>query len=382
MAPGGRPEPGSGRFTRISELGRTISFCLFALLGLFVSWKSLPLTPALQDFGSFVESGRAIAAGLNPYGVYPLTYRATYGTTVVAAPNLNPPISLIAFQLLAFVDPLLAFRGWYVASALIFVATVILLERAYPEPFPPFRAAWAFAMAGFWDTMHMGQIYAPLGLLATGAWLLLRQQRYRLAGILIGLLVAVKPNLALWPVLLFTGGFGVTTAWAVLTGIVLSTVPALTLGPRVYVEWWQAVEHDTAIAVPPNGSLAGLTAQLGAPWFGMTLAAVLVVASVVWIWQTRPPALYITALALLLSLLAAPVSWTGYTILLLPIFFERPWRKLLSIAAVLLILPVSSLGLLATLLAVIRQDRTMTVSRPLANCLESQERVITAAYER
>jgi hypothetical protein len=183
-----------GRSARFASYWRLAAFCVLASWAAFVLVKSLPLDGQLRDFGSFVAPGHAAAAGLDPYGVYPLTYRTTYGNVTVEAPNLNPPISVLVFEAVSSVDPVSAFRGWYVISLILYVITVGMLVREYPGRFPPIHVAWAFGFAGFWGTLHWGQIYAPLALITTGAWLLLRRRHYAPAGLLIGALVAIKPN--------------------------------------------------------------------------------------------------------------------------------------------------------------------------------------------
>jgi|GEM_PF-2326455 hypothetical protein len=81
----------------------------FALLVFCLLWFGLlPHLPAgsLHDFGSFVASGRAARSGSNPYGVHELTYRTPDGPAV----NLNPPISVLLFQVLAPLDPFTTYR--------------------------------------------------------------------------------------------------------------------------------------------------------------------------------------------------------------------------------------------------------------------------------
>jgi hypothetical protein len=49
---------------------------------------------------------------------------------------------------------------------------------------------------------------------------------------------------------------------------------------------------------------------------------------------------YISALGIIASLLASPISWTGYTILLLPIFFSlKKWTIPVIVAAAILTIP-------------------------------------------
>ena len=49
---------------------------------------------------------------------------------------------------------------------------------------------------------------------------------------------------------------------------------------------------------------------------------------------------YVSALGIIASLLASPISWTGYTILLLPIFFSlKKWTVPAMVSAAILTVP-------------------------------------------
>jgi len=134
--------------------------------------------PVLWDLGSFIASAEAAKQGQNPYGIYPLTYHVVLPGFDVWNPNLNPPISALLFQPLTWAEPHTIFRIWYVTNVVLHAATVILLVRKYGREVPPLVfALWAFALAGFWDALALGQIYQPLTLAATLAWLLLQQSR-------------------------------------------------------------------------------------------------------------------------------------------------------------------------------------------------------------
>jgi hypothetical protein len=99
-------------------LGRAQAFLLLQgaaitlLIFQGVRWSLRP-DKGLLDFGSFIASGDAANKGLNPYGVYDLTFRV--GT--VPAPNLNPPISVYPFQFAAHFDPSAAYHVWYAPAS-------------------------------------------------------------------------------------------------------------------------------------------------------------------------------------------------------------------------------------------------------------------------
>ena len=129
----------------------------------------------LGDFGSFYASGLAASQGRDPFDVYPLTMDASLGRGHGAAVNLNAPFSVVLFQVMTVFDPESARLGWFVATLAACGLMVVLLVRANPTNRGPLHFIWPFAMAGFWETINLGQVYAFLALLTTGAWLLLER---------------------------------------------------------------------------------------------------------------------------------------------------------------------------------------------------------------
>ena len=322
----------SGVLRAILLLG--LAGCLIYLDLRNVAW-SLPRDRALKDFGSFVASGRLAADGLNPYGSHPLVFHS-FGRD---APNLNPPISVLVFHLLGPVDPSAAFRAWYFISLGLYLLLVVVLCRAYPQQATPLRVAWALSLAGLWHVLELGQIYMPLWLAVTGAWLCLRRRRALAAGILIGLLVAVKPNFFVWPALLVLAGYWAVAASAYATAGAVSLVPLAVYGPEVYRHWFQSIPTE-ANELASNASLAAVTARMGVPWLGVLASVVLLSALAVWAWRCRPPVLRLSGLALLGALLASPVTWVGYTLVLLPVLFGCTWTRLARAGAILLVFPI------------------------------------------
>ncbi len=323
---------------------------LLALLALMVIRSGFAETlpgDRLLDFGSFVASGQAARDGLNPYGIYPpLTWHVVVPGFETWNQNLNPPISVLLFQLFSLAEPHTMFRLWYVITGVLYSAVIVLLVRRYDREVPPLVfTLWAFALAGFWDALALGQVYEPLVLATVVAWLLLEKNRTNWAGVLIGLVVAVKPNFAVWPALLLLSGYVRPAIIGGVTAAVVSAIPALVFGVQVYQQWFSLLASDSGrAAFLTNASLNGLATRTGLHVFGSALAAGLVCASALWAWRQQRDVTDLSAIALLVALLAAPVAWVHYTLFLLPVICAN-WRAPgMKLVALLLIVPVTFIG--------------------------------------
>ena len=312
------------------------------LLVLLIVWSARWAVPSgeLRDYGSFIASGRAAAQGLNPYGIYPLTFHVVLPGFDVWNPNLNPPISVPVFAQFDRVDAHTGFRVWWLLSLSCYCAAVLLLARRYARR-TPLMVAWALALAGFWDTLALGQIYLPLLLAAVAAWILLDRGRMIAAGILIGVVVAVKPNFGVWPMLLLLAGHWRAPLAAVVTALSISVVPLLTHGFEIYAQWISLVLSDRGrAAFLTNASLVGLMSRAGLPSLGIVLSGLLLL----WLARRarawRPDPLHASALGIAGGILASPIAWVHYTLFLMPVFFVWPLAGPLRIAAALMIVPV------------------------------------------
>jgi hypothetical protein len=293
----------------------------------------------LRDYGSFIAAGKAASRGDNPYGVYEDTYETTYNGAQIDLPNLNPPISLYAFEGLSKVDPGLG-KGTIVAlSAGLYAAVIVMLLRRYPEKRTPLVLIWAVSLAGFWHTLELGQVYIPLLAAMTGAWLL-QDRRPLLAGVLLGVVIAIKPNFALLPLLLFIAGDRRLSLSSLATAAGLSAVPLLLDGPSVYRQWQEASRAFAGLEMPGNSSLVAIFARAGVSELGYAASALLVIAMAAFAYRVRPSTEQLFAAGLVGALLLGPITWSGYTLFVLPVLIARPWQRWEPAAAALLAVPV------------------------------------------
>jgi hypothetical protein len=340
----------------LPRLGRGTSLVIggaLAILALVEARIAWPTGADLQDFGAFLGAGRALRAGLNPYGVLPTTPRVLVAGQLVPWPNANPPTLLPLLVLAAPADPLGAMRAWYLVSLAVYGVFLVVLLRAYPTRRTLLGLTWLVALFPLWESEARGQIYVALALITAVAWLALRRGHQRRAGVLIGVLTALKPNLAVWPATLLLAGYLAPALVAALVALALAALPLALYGPTIYVEWLGSITTNHGVSLVSDGSVFGLAALLGhQEWtlpLGLVLSLLLLTALALWARAARPDAIDLSARALVVALLVGPITWHGYALLLLPIYLSRRWTRATLASAALTMLPPTVLPALAML---------------------------------
>jgi alpha-1,2-mannosyltransferase len=334
---------------QLMEKASFITACLFFIAVIMINF--LPFLDGkndLMDFGSFYASGIKSKNGENPYDpnseyIFEINFsRVGAGGKMM---NLNPPISIVIFEYLSQVDPQRALIIWQITSAVLYTGSVFLLASSYRQNMTPTKFIWAFTLAGFWHTLVLGQIYVLLLLFTVLGWIFLQRGKYTLAGIAIGLVIAIKPNFVLWPIFLLVSGYFVTALISLISSLVVSLIPILIYGTRIYAQWLEAssLRFETLI-MPGNNSILGLTGRFHSITLGVILSIIIVIALLVMsklrLSENLDHPDYVSALGIIASLLASPISWTGYTILLLPSFLSlKKWTIPVIISAAILMIP-------------------------------------------
>ena len=334
---------------QLKEQASVVMACLFFIV--IITINILPFLDGkndLMDFGSFYASGLKIQNGENPYDpnseyIFEINFsRVGAGGKMM---NLNPPISVIIFEFMSRFDPHQSLIIWQVTSAILYAWIIFLLATTYKQNIRPAIFLWAFTLAGFWHTLVLGQIYILLLLFTVLGWIFLQRGKYIPAGIAIGLVVAIKPNFILWPIFLLFSGYYVTFSLSVLSGLIVSLIPVIFYGTRIYAQWLEASAlHPETMIMPGNNSILGLTARFDSISTGIVISVILVLILLVLskrkIHNDMEKSEHISALGIIASLLASPISWTGYTILLLPIFFSlKKWTVPAMVSAAILSIP-------------------------------------------
>lgn len=287
----------------------------------------------LMDFGSFIAAGQLSLLEINPYiDKSPLIFSVTFSNINHSgvAPNLNPPISVLIFEQLSFFSPLVTTQIWRGLSSLFYIFAFIIFLKNRDSTNPVFlsRALWMFGLAGFWHTIELGQIYTLLLLLSVGIFTYTKKKLSFPAGLLLGLLIAVKPNFIFWAMALLAAGYIKIFIIAGLTALIVSLIPIYVYGIKIYEQWFEASKIFTQnlLVFPGNNSFQGLTARFDAAATGIFLSVILVAIFLFIIKKQKPAIQTIHTLSIIISLLISPIAWTGYTILLLPYFMSlKKW---------------------------------------------------------
>jgi Glycosyltransferase family 87 len=309
-----------------------------------ITWIQSALDQLL-DFGSFIAAGQEAASGHNPYtedSLLVYLIESENNAQPLPSPNLNPPLSILFFIPLSKLDPITAVSGWRIATALLFGMGVLILANSYPTSTNLTRIAWALSLAGFWHMIALGQIYAPLLILAIGVWIFTERGDHKLAGLALGAIIAIKPNFVFWLVLLGVTGYTAAALTAAIVALALSILPALIFGVEVYKQWLTALFNypSRGLSIAGNTSFQSLTARFGSALPGTLISLLFIAGSLYFAHQHKFSLNRINTLGLVGSLLISPFSWVGYTILTLPIFFARSrWSWPYKLSAALLSFP-------------------------------------------
>lgn len=340
------------RFTRKHLI--FLGYCLFIVylfISYFVNLFSLSnLSEIISDYGSFIASGLLSNSGTNPYSIdNPFINYVSFPSIGVQgiAPNLNPPISVLLFEFLAKFNIEDSIHIWRILMGVLFLISVIILELKYPAKAQTriLRVFWALSLAGFWHMIRIGQIYGFVSLFSVLAWVLIREKKYILAGIFLGLLIAIKPNFVFWALILLIVGNWRLFLYAGITAVCISLIPIFTHGIEIYYQWIEATSLYTPdlLAFPGNNSISGLLVRFGLTHISVLENLIFVAFIIIFIKIAKPGLEIINGLGLISSLLISPIAWTGYTILILPVFYMSKWKWPHYTAALIFSIPFAVL---------------------------------------
>jgi hypothetical protein len=296
---------------------------------------------------------------------------------------MNPPISLLVFQQISWVDPNALAIIWYVLSIVMLGIALFILFRVYQRTATVPILTWIFALGGVWDTLYQGQIYPPLLLAQAGAIAIMNRHPV-IAGLFTGFIVAVKPNFALWPLAMFLIGRRAFGLSAFFSAIALSVLPALVYGPGVYLSWLHGANNIGLISYPSNASLWRVAFGHNQPALLFVFFLLIILLLVIWVYRSHPDERRLGEATTIVCILLSPIAWPAYAIFALPSFINGrfDWKRIT--AALLLLNPadtpwMSINGLICTLALLILLWSVIT--EPVAITSESIPTSKNLAYQ-
>lgn len=291
------------------------------------------------DFDSFRQSAVAMWNGADIYDA---------GARLV---NLNPPIWTVLLAPFALMEPLDAYRLFVLVMLLTTVGYLAWMAEELR-----LRAGWAVVGAGMLiisspllATFALGQMYPVLALGLVAAWTADRQGSFLASGVALGVVLALKPSLAplvLWPLFRrrweMLGATIVSGAAATLAGVVV-------LGPRATLEYVGVIRRVELEAFWDNASLPSAALRLFTeneftqplatwPWMlpvSYVVGVGLVLFTAFWVRDGSEGGLWAMVAA---SLLASPIAWHNYLVLLGPGILLLLTRHRVPLALLLLAL--------------------------------------------
>jgi alpha-1,2-mannosyltransferase/arabinofuranan 3-O-arabinosyltransferase len=281
------------------------------------------------DFDSFWLSARAFLGGGDIYDA---------GARLV---NLNPPVWTVLISPLGLLEAIDAYRLFVVVSILL-----VLGYLAWTAEELRLRPVWAVVGAGLLllsspllSTLALGQVYPVLALGLVAAWISDRRDHQRLSGASLGLVVALKPSLApvlLWP--LVRRRWGAFLA-ACVSGLAATLVGLVVAGPSATFRYVRILNEGFASAYWDNASIPAAATRFFTehrfgenvatlPWMvyvGYAVGIGVVALTAVRIRGGGDAGLWALVAA---SLLASPIAWHNYLVLLAPgvlLLLARGW---------------------------------------------------------
>ena len=312
-----------GAFLALAAAAVAVAAWLFVRSGsfTFTRFVSTEITSHL-DFDTFWRSAVAFREGADIYAT-----GATY-------PNLNPPLFTVLLAPLGFLDVFAGYRVMALLSVVLMVGCLVVVAREAGASAGDAAvvAAAVLVSSPFVATIGLGQIYVVLTAGLTLYWLAVRRGWTRVEPVVLGVVIALKPSLALLLLLPLVRRRRRTALVAAVVAAVVSGTAFLLVGHSALRTWLGLVLGKPLETYFDNASLPATVVRLftvndwgaplvvlpGAVVIGYALAAVVVAVTLVRV-GTVPGAdasgIWAVTAA---SLLASPLTWNNYLLLLVP----------------------------------------------------------------
>jgi alpha-1,2-mannosyltransferase len=229
----------------VSSSKRLILGLPFAALGVLnvgkAALKLLPPDVYSKDFLQEYLIARAVRNGVNPYlNLSDLAARYMGELPVEVFPHPStcpPPVAVLAVPL-SFLSYQHAALLWFLLEVLCSVLAIRLLTRQLSVGHSLLITFALFTWYLFFGEFAVGQLTSILLLLSAVLWLALRDKRNGLAGVALGLCIAIK--FFAWPLIPFLAWKRKwrTVMWSLGLFVLLNAFSAFVIGPRVWMGYY------------------------------------------------------------------------------------------------------------------------------------------------
>ena len=237
---------------------------------------------------------------------------------------------------------------YHVVVLAAFIAAVLLLSRRAGLPWwiaLTLVAGLLWLYRGFEADLRVGNVNSlQLFALSVALW-----SPPILAGAILGMLIAFKPNLIVVALLLALAHDRARLTREVIGGaiggLIAFTAAAISYGPKSWLQWvsaanqfWHRLPTRGERNVTPFLELFNRYGE----WVGYAIAAVLVAAVVVVLRRTkRQDDLLVAGLGILIYLLSATVVWLHYMVLVLPVAIALLRQRVTAVIAIVALLAIA-----------------------------------------
>ena len=271
------------------------------------------------DFDTFWRSAEAFWGGREVY------------ETGARLENLNPPFWVLLISPLGLLEPLDAYRAFVAVTVVVTIGYLAWVAGELR-----LRGGWAVVATAMLllsspllATLALGQIYPFLALGLVAAWVADRREWLVISGVALGLVVAVKPSLLpvlLWPLVRWRWR---ALSAALVSGVAATLLGVVVVGPRATLDWLRTLSASPLSPYWDNASLPSAAARLFTenefaepvavlPWLVPVAYAVGVGAVLYTAWRVRGGSEAGLWALVAAALLASPIAWHNYLVLLGP----------------------------------------------------------------
>src|SRR5438552_3494234 len=222
------------------------------------------------DFYTFWDAARWYREGVDPYFGHVLREGSGY--------NLNPPTLLLWFLPFSYLPLRSAFIVWFLLGLAAYLVAARSISRALTIGSTVLVLCGLLISQASFAAFQLGQMTPFLLPIFTAAWLMDRADRRWPSGILLGVLVALKPFLGVFGVYAIAVRRSAPMAAGMVAGALAIWLIGLPLGGlAVYESWVRALQQSPPASHLANASLlAAVSRALTTPPGALSIAPLVV----------------------------------------------------------------------------------------------------------